>query len=194
MVYTVSIFDAAQSSIDPYLAAIIFGLMQMIGTSLSTVVIERIGRRPLLFASTLGLAAGHIVLGILFLIQSLSYDISSIGWLPIVAICSLAIAASVGLGPLCFTVSNEVYHPDAASFCGALTLFMFSLASFVTAKFYPIIGDSIGLHYCFFLMASLCICTFLLIFFLIPETKGRTRESILTELRLGRKIKLGDSP
>uniref|UniRef100_A0A6V7J229 Major facilitator superfamily (MFS) profile domain-containing protein n=1 Tax=Bracon brevicornis TaxID=1563983 RepID=A0A6V7J229_9HYME len=189
MLYIVSIFDAAGSSVDSYVASIIFGVMQTIGGLLAIILIERTGRRPLLFASTLGVTTCHIVLGILFLVQSLNYDTTSIGWLPIVTIGIFAVSCSAGLGPLLLTVANEVFHPDAASFCQSVTLFVFNLAAFLTVKLFPVIGDSIGLYYCFFIMGGYCICTFLLILFFVPETKGRTKESILNELRLGRKVR-----
>uniref|UniRef100_A0A6V7IVX4 Major facilitator superfamily (MFS) profile domain-containing protein n=1 Tax=Bracon brevicornis TaxID=1563983 RepID=A0A6V7IVX4_9HYME len=188
MLYTVPIFDAAQISIDSYLAAIIIGVMQLIGISLSTAIIEQTGRRPLLFISSTGVILCHAALGTFFLLQSSSIDLSSFGWLPVVAMSTFAIIYSIGLGPMYFTVSNEAYHPDAASFCSSVSFFIMELSGFFLAKFYPIIGAAIGLHYCFFILVIFCICILLAIIVYVPETKGRTKESILDELRSRRGI------
>ncbi|KAK2576978.1 hypothetical protein KPH14_011942 [Odynerus spinipes] len=132
--YTETIFRISGSSMSPNTAAITVGGIQVVGSYLSTSLMERTGRRPLLLVSCAGMCACHYVLGTFCYFQELGYDVSTFGWIPVVALSIFVI-----------------------TYC-------------------------LGMYGCFFLLGTSCIASFLFVFILIPETKGRSREDILNEL------------
>ncbi|XP_015116376.1 facilitated trehalose transporter Tret1 [Diachasma alloeum] len=179
---TVTIFNLAKSSVDPYLATIIFGVMQVSGAWLSTLTMERAGRRPLLLLSSSGMAVCHCILGIFLLIQSFRYDVSAFSWTPVVVLSVFSVLYCIGVGPIAHVVPNEVYSPDLASISNSITLFIMTCCGFLVLKFFPMVVSVIGLHGCFFIFMVFCMCTFLFSLFNVPETKGKTLEAIRKEL------------
>uniref|UniRef100_A0A0C9QET0 Tret1_45 protein n=1 Tax=Fopius arisanus TaxID=64838 RepID=A0A0C9QET0_9HYME len=183
--YTATIFRLAGSSLDPDSAAIILAGMQVVGSLLATMAIERAGRRPLLLISTGGMAISHGFLGAFLLLQSQGHDVSSFNWLPVVILSSYTIFYCIGIGPVAFVVSMEVLTPDIAGLANSLAVALMWIMSFVTVKGFPVTSEVIGNYGCFFVLAVFCSCTFLFTYFFVPETKGKTIESIIEELNGG---------
>lgn len=180
---TVAIFNLAKSSVDPYLATIIFGVMQVLGAWLSTLTMERAGRRPLLLLSSSGMAVCHCVLGIFLLIQSYNYDVSGFSWMPVCVLSAFSVLYCIGVGPIAHVVPNEVYSPDLASVSNGITLFIMTCCCFLVIKFFPLAVTAIGLHSCFFVFLLFCMCTFFFVLFNVPETRGKSMDSIRAELK-----------
>ncbi|XP_011300593.1 facilitated trehalose transporter Tret1 [Fopius arisanus] len=180
--YTATIFQLAGSSMAPNSAAIVLAIMQVFGSILSTVTIERAGRRFLLLFSCAGMAVCHTLLGSFFLLQFLNYDLSLITWLPIVILSCYTIIYCLGLGPVSFVVANEVVSSDVSSLVNSVAMSLVWIICFIVVKGFPFARDAIESHGCAFILAICCTCTFLFTYFVIPETKGRPIDSILKEL------------
>lgn len=72
-------------------------------TFVSTLLVDRLGRRILLLASDSIMALCTIVLGIYFWIYEHDREsTTSLGWLPLLSLSLFIIAFSVGFGPLPF--------------------------------------------------------------------------------------------
>lgn len=99
--YTGFIFDAANTGIDGSIATIIVGVMQVIATFVSTIVVDKLGRRILLLLSVSVMAICTIVLGVYFYLdQRTETNTDNLGWLPIVAMCIFIVVFSLGFGPI----------------------------------------------------------------------------------------------
>ncbi|XP_063975840.1 facilitated trehalose transporter Tret1-like [Diachasmimorpha longicaudata] len=180
--YTVTIFRLAGSSLDPDSAAIILAVMQVFGSFLSTMTIERAGRRLLLLISCLGMAISHCLLGLFLLLQHLEYDVKSINWFPVVVLSFYTILYCIGIGPVAYVVTPEVLSPDVSGLASSVAVAFMWIISFIIVKGFPLANDVIENYGCFFVLASCCLCTFVFTYFVVPETKGRSIESILKEL------------
>jgi SP family facilitated glucose transporter-like MFS transporter 8 len=99
--YTNAIFDAAETDISPAIATIIIGVMQVIATFVSTMIVDRVGRRILLLISDSVMALCTLALGIFFYMKDNNKDsVSGLGWLPVLSLCVFIICFSLGLGPV----------------------------------------------------------------------------------------------
>ncbi|KAI4500604.1 hypothetical protein M0802_004196 [Mischocyttarus mexicanus] len=183
--YTETIFRISGSTLSPNTAAITVGAIQVIGSYLSTSLMERTGRRPLLLISALGMCICHYVLGTFCYLQVLNYDISAFGWIPVVALSIYVIVYCLGLGPGPYVISSEIFHRDISSLAITVALFFVWVVAFMVVKFFANLVEIFGMYGCFFILGTSCISTFLFIFILVPETKGRSREDILNELNGG---------
>lgn len=110
MFYTVSIFSAAKSSINPNLATIIVGTVQTIVTLISCFLMDKMGRRFLLIGSGLVMAFAMTVMSIYyFLLDSKGSAFNDeFGWIPLVAIILFIIAFSMGYGPIPWLLMSEL--------------------------------------------------------------------------------------
>ncbi|XP_063975843.1 facilitated trehalose transporter Tret1-like isoform X2 [Diachasmimorpha longicaudata] len=180
--YTVTIFIMAKSSVDPNLATIAVGVMQVIGVGIATLTTERAGRRPLLMVSAAGVALCYFILGLFLLIQTWDYDVSLFNWIPLVVLSASGVIYSIGMSSIPFIVATEVYHPRLASTCHTIILFIMFLFTGFIMKTFPIIVNAIGLDKCFCMFVIPCVYIFFFTWFVIPETKGKSKKTILEDL------------
>lgn len=99
--YTTEIFAAAGTGVDPEIATIIVGVMQVVATFVASLVVDRLGRRILLLISDSMMALCTLMLGIYFFMKENNADsVTSLGWLPIVSLCVFIVCFSLGFGPV----------------------------------------------------------------------------------------------
>ncbi|CAK9794698.1 Facilitated trehalose transporter Tret1 [Anthophora quadrimaculata] len=180
--YTETIFKMSGSSLSPNSSSIIVGLIQVFGSCLSTTLMERAGRKPLLLTSCFGMGFCHYTLGTFCYLQALGYDVSRFSWISIVALSIFMIAYALGLGPGPYVVSLEILSRDISNLVITIAMcFVWSVA-FLVVKLFPTITHLLGTHGCFFLLGAFCTSTFVFVLVLIPETKGQPRQAILDRL------------
>ncbi|KOX72175.1 Facilitated trehalose transporter Tret1 [Melipona quadrifasciata] len=180
--YTETIFKMSGSSLSPNGSAIIVGTIQVFGSWLSTTLMERAGRRPLLLISCFGMGTCHCVLGVFCYLQTLGYDVSKFSWISIIALSVFMIAYGLGMGPGPYVISSEILSRDVSSMVVTLGMFTAWAMAFIVVKLFPTVVNLLGIHGCFFLLGIFCGISFAFIFMLIPETKGLPRQVILDRL------------
>lgn len=180
--YTETLFDIAGSSLSPNISAIIVGVIQMFGSLLSTSLMERLGRRPLLLISCVGMCACHYVLGVYCYMDSLRYDISDFNWIPVVALSVYVVVYNLGMGPGPYVVSSEILSRDVSSPIVMIGLIAAWIAAFLVTKFFSNMVVWLNMYGCFFFLGTVCVFVFVFVFTLIPETKGLPIQMILDRL------------
>lgn len=97
--YTKDIFDAADTGIDSGVATIIVGIMQVISVFVSSIIVDKLGRRLLLLPSSIVMSLCTILLGVYFFMKDQdASSVTSLGWLPIASLCIFIILFSLGFG------------------------------------------------------------------------------------------------
>ncbi len=113
--YTGGIFRAAGTSIDSNLSSIVVGVVQVIATVASSVLVDRAGRRILLLISQIVMSVSLLVLGTFFYFKN---DLTEQGisvyfkWLPLLCMLVFVVAFSMGIGPLSWTLMGEILPPN----------------------------------------------------------------------------------
>lgn len=99
--YTKDIFADANTGIDPGLASIIVGIMQVIAVFVSSLIVDKAGRRLLLLPSVIAMCICNIILGAYFIIGSNDKEaVASLGFIPVAAVCIFVVLFSMGMGPI----------------------------------------------------------------------------------------------
>lgn len=107
MNYMSDIFDKSGTDIDPNTCTIIMGIVQIIGTLSSMVLVDRFGRRVLILFSSTGLAIGFITFG--FTVHyGLDFIRDNCSWLPLLIMALIIYISSIGMVALLFTIIVEV--------------------------------------------------------------------------------------
>ncbi|XP_031629980.1 uncharacterized protein LOC116345073 [Contarinia nasturtii] len=177
--YTKDIFEAAKTGVDSGLATIIVGVMQVISVFISSIIVDKLGRRLLLLPSAIIMALCTILLGTYFYMQGQDEEsVASIGWLPIVSMCVFIILFSLGFGPIPWMMMGELFSNDikgvAGSAAGALN---WSVAFFVTSTF-NWMNNTFGKGETFWIFSLFCILGAVFVFIFVPETKGKSLPDI----------------
>jgi len=173
MYYAPSIFKSAGLE-NPIIPTIGVGLWNFITTFISTFLVDRLGRRPLLLAGTLAMALSTVVLAITF---SFIHG-TALAVLSIVFLLAFVAGFETGEGPLFWVVCIELFDDDvrgsALSFLNATT-WIFNLI--LTFAFLPLLGV-IGQGGVFWIFSGVGIVSVVLMYFVLPETK---REQVLVD-------------
>lgn len=99
--YTVYIFEkAGVTRIDPYIASISVGVVQILGCLLTTQLSDRWGRKFLTLASLIAAAFGLLAFAIYSYLQHIGHDLSSLDWIPVFCLCFVVFVSSAGIIPL----------------------------------------------------------------------------------------------
>lgn len=184
--YADSIFASAGSKLDPKISTLILGLMEATATFGATTVVDRLGRRILLISSTLLMGISGAVLGIFFTLQDrqlVDQDvISALGYIPIISLCLFIIMFSLGIGPIPWLISAELFPQEIKSIAtgGAATFNWFT--GFLIAKFYLDLKNAIGSDITFYMFSGLSVIGAVFTFLFVPETKGKSLDEIQKEL------------
>jgi MFS family permease len=180
LTYTVMIFKASGSTLPAHLCTIIVGTLQVMSSLTSSMLVDKAGRRVLLLASYLSMSISLAVLGWYFLKKD-ELD-HSISWIPVTCLSIHVIAYSIGAGPVPFIVMSEIFSPDVRGMATSVIQFLSTSLSFATVKTFPLLTTLLGTHGCFWFYGIWCVVLSCFTLFCIPETKGKTLNSILNKL------------
>ncbi|CAD7088651.1 unnamed protein product [Hermetia illucens] len=177
--YTATLFEQSGSSLSPNVSTIIVGILLLVGAYVSTVLVDRAGRRLLLSLSAVGTGVGEACLGLYLYCKILGYNVEAVNWLPIVSISFVIFVASLGVLTLPFVVLAEIAPPKIRGVAVSLCMITFWIFAFLSIKYVPIMMVFLGLHSCMFIFAACCFVGAAFILFYVPETKGKSLEAIL---------------
>ncbi|XP_017043359.1 facilitated trehalose transporter Tret1-2 homolog isoform X2 [Drosophila ficusphila] len=181
--YSSRIFEEANTGIGAQWATILIGIMQVVATFVSTLVVDKLGRRILLLASGVSMAVATTAIGVYFYLQKQDPDqVTSLGWLPVASLCVFIIMFSMGYGPVPWLMMGELFATDIKGFAGSLAGTSNWLLAFVVTKTFEDLNDGLGIGGTFWLFAGLTVVGVIFVFFAVPETKGKSLNEIQQEL------------
>uniref|UniRef100_A0A6V7JMW9 Major facilitator superfamily (MFS) profile domain-containing protein n=1 Tax=Bracon brevicornis TaxID=1563983 RepID=A0A6V7JMW9_9HYME len=182
MQYLPKLFKEANIGIDGNYATIIVLAVGLVSGTISTMTVEKAGRRPLLMISALLCALTLMALSIYLLFNSWKMDLSAVNLLPVILVILFQIAYQVGIGTLPNALIGELFPTTAKSIAGAAITISDGILGFIVSKWYQQISDAFGEYYVYFFFAGSCLVAFIFIWIFIPETKNKSFRDIQHEL------------
>ncbi|XP_046660196.1 facilitated trehalose transporter Tret1-like isoform X1 [Homalodisca vitripennis] len=162
---------------------IIMGLLLLVTTILAGSLVDRAGRRPLLLISCLGCGLSEFSAGLYcFLDSKIPLDVSGYDWIFMLSIMTYCFIFSLGLGPLVNTLKGEIFPSSTKGFGSGLTTMTDTISCFVCLKIYQVITDSYGVFLNFWIFSAFSFFGAVVIYFIVPETKGKTFSEIQKSL------------
>lgn len=171
--YAVTIFEATGSKVDPRLSGIILGVVQVFGTYVSALLVDNVGRRPLLIISSIGSVLGLSSVGAFAYLFSIGVDVSSVDWIPVVSLSFALFISNVGLVCLPFVMLTEMLPTKLRTLGCSMGMITMSGCAFLILKSMPILITKIHIHGCMWIFAGVCAIGLVGIICFVPETKGK---------------------
>lgn len=174
------IFAEVGTPLSPSVASLLTGGVLMATTFVAAATVDRLGRRPLLLGSTVGLLMCNATLtGYFVLMRWGGCDMTAIRWLPVVAVMAFVVSYGMGLATVAFALIGEILPKDMKAVAGIVFGLVVSVLSMVVSKAFQVLGDGAGywVIYAVFTISSAALLPF--VWFCVPETKGKTVNEIL---------------
>jgi MFS family permease len=153
-------------------ANVIIGLINFLATIVALWVIDKAGRRPLLMLSSGCMAVCQILLGAAFLIQPPPAMLV----LGIMLFCVAAFA--VGLGPGVWVVLAEIFPTRVRGRAMSIATISLWVACVALTMTFLSLVSAITVTGAFWVYGAMCVTTYVIVWRLTPETKGKTLEEI----------------
>ncbi|KAF6199863.1 hypothetical protein GE061_006161 [Apolygus lucorum] len=180
--YAGLIFQEAGSPLDPNDSAIITAVLNLVASFLNLFLIDRFGRKPLLYISFIGGGISLTILTVFLYILQHSGASESFGWIPIGSLGTFIFCYGIGLASVPGVLMNEMSPTNIKAVMGTLIGIVALCMLVGIVQMFPFLDEHIGLWFCFAIPA---VCNTLGIFFtmfIVRETKGKTLTQIANEL------------
>lgn len=176
--FTVDIFKMAGSSLNPSYCSIIVGVVQVLMTFVAAILVERAGRKILLIQSSAVMGLCLMVLGIYFNFKDAGKDVSSFGLVPLISLVLFIISFSLGYGPIPWMMMGELLAPEVKGVASSFVVLFNWTAVFIVTKTFPILLESLGKDYTFWIFAVVMVLGTVYGFKELFETKGKSNAQI----------------
>lgn len=176
-------FESAKVSI---LATAGVGLVNVFMTIVAIWLLDKIGRRPLLFTGLIGMIVSLGVLGLAFKIPNLS---GALKWITVAGLACYIASFAISLGPIFWLIIAEIYPLRIRGRAMSIATVANWTFNMIVALTFLTIADKLGRSSAFWLYALVAIAGFVFCYLFVPETKGRTLEEIEATLRSGKCFK-----
>jgi sugar porter (SP) family MFS transporter len=162
------------------------GIVNVLLTVAAILLVDRVGRRPLLLVGLAGMVLSLGILGLAFLLPALS---GIVGWIAIGSLAMYIAFFAVGLGPVFWLLISEIYPLEVrGAAMSVASLGNWASNLLVSLTFLSLVG-AIGRPFTFWLYAVVGVASLVFVYLLVPETKGRSLADIqnLWSKRVGEK-------
>ncbi|KAF3322362.1 putative polyol transporter 4-like protein [Carex littledalei] len=158
-------------------------------------LIDKVGRKVLLYVSTIGMTVCLAMLGMALALQKhlLESGMQEFGiGLAIFAVCGNVAFFSIGLGPICWVLSSEIFSLRLRAKASALGQVGARVSSSLVSMSFLSLSRAMSVAGVFFLFSAISAVAVVFVKVCVPETKGKTLEEIEMALRGGEKLDQAD--
>lgn len=176
--YTTTIFKIAgfNSQLGAIYATIGIGFVNFSMTIIAIIFIDRLGRKPLLYAGLWGMLIGLISLGFAFQYAAILGD--NLKWIAISSVVIYIASFAFSLGPIGWILISEILPLKIRGLAMSLcTVANFAFNFIVVLTFLPL-THAIGEAYTFWIFGGITILSLIFVYYFVPETKGKSLEHI----------------
>ena len=174
--YGPSIFEnAGLSGGDSLFYQVLVGLVNTLTTILALVIIDKVGRKKLVYYGVSGMVVSLILIGLYFLFGD-SLGVSSlfllVFFLFYVFCCAVSICAVV------FVLLSEMYPTKVRGLAMSIAGFALWIGTYLIGQLTPWMLQNLTPAGTFFLFALMCVPYMMIVWKLVPETTGKSLEEI----------------
>lgn len=167
--YTPRIFHSIGVSQDNQLLQTVFiGIVNLVFTIFAMLLVDRLGRKPLMLIGSAGLCILYIVV-----VRMLAAGSAAVSWF---LLSSIGVYA-MSLAPVTWVLISEIFPNKVRGVATSIAVLSLWAAYFVLVFTFPILFDKLG-DKTFYIYSVICLIGFVFVYFKVKETKGKTLEEL----------------
>jgi len=166
---------AGYGTSDILLNIVITGTINLVFTILAMLLVDRIGRRPMMLFGCVGIGVSH-------LLCALAYHAGWPGSAVLVLTLSAIACYALTLAPITWVLISEIFPNRVRSHGVSAAVSALWIASFALTYTFPILNSHFGTGSIFLGYGLICLMGCALVALFVPETRGRSLEQIESSL------------
>lgn len=174
--YGPSIFEnAGLSGGDSLFYQVLVGLVNTLTTVLALIIIDKVGRKKLVYYGVSGMIVSLLLIGFYFLFGDF-LGVSSIFLL--IFFLSYVFCCAVSICAVVFVLLSEMYPTKVRGLAMSIAGFSLWIGTYLIGQLTPWMLQNLTPAGTFFLFAVMCVPYILIVWKLVPETAGKSLEEI----------------
>jgi MFS family permease len=158
-------------------ATLLVAITNVLATVIALVLVDRLGRKPLLYAGLGGMTLSLFALAVYFHRQAAAPG-ASLAIIATICLMFFITCYAFSIGPIAWIIVSEVFPLRLRGRGVAASTLAFGMSNFVVSLTFLSLLKAAGNSLTFTIYGGFCILTLIFVRFVIPETKGRELESI----------------
>ncbi len=158
---------------------VFIGVTNVVFTVVAVLLLDRVGRRPLLLAGTAGLVVALVALGLFFRFDWLQQHVPQMA---LAALLLYIASFAAGLGPVFWLMISEIFPLNVRSASDSVSSVVNWGTNFVVSFTFLTVVSALGRSGAFWLYAAIGVIAIGFIATRVPETRGRSLEEIQRQL------------
>lgn len=144
---TLNVTDSPKGIL-PHQESIILGCVQVATCVLSVCLVDRVGRKPLLVLSALGVGLMNGTIGTYFFFDITNKaSIANLYWLPLAALLVYIVCYAIGLSTVPYVIIGEMFPTNVKLYASCIAHIYTGIAMFAVQKLFQVIYNFIVLYY-----------------------------------------------
>ena len=189
MYYSGDIFKAAGFT-NPAIGTVIVGLVNVLTTFIAIKFVDKLGRKPIMYAGLSILVISCAIVGYIFNLQSGGVVLTEVMQYTLVIFCLLFIFGfAVSLGPIIWIICSEIFPLEGRDLGVTISTMANWIFNTIIGTYTLVWFQKLGVGQTFWMFGSACLLGFFVIKFFTPETKDVPLEEMEMNLKAGLALK-----
>ncbi|KFB42307.1 AGAP009274-PA-like protein [Anopheles sinensis] len=183
--YAVTIFRKTFAGMNPHGAAIAVGFVQLLASMLSGLLIDTVGRIPLLIVSSIFMSLALAGFGSCVYYGEANKLLADVGevsgqndWIPLLCVLVFTVAFALGISPISWLLVGELFPLEYRAIGSSIATSFSYFCAFLSVKTFVDFQYYLGLHGTFWLYACISCVGLFFVIMVVPETRGRDLEEM----------------
>ncbi len=155
------------------------GIVGVAGTILGIYLLGHVNRRPLVMTGFVGVAAGHLVLALMFLLPESKIR----AYLILLGMLIVVFFVQTFIGTLIWLLLSEIFPMTIRGFAMGAAVFILWTTNTIISFVFPLLVGALGATLTFGLFTIVNAGSFFFAWKFCPETRGRTLEELEDDFR-----------
>ena len=155
------------------------GIVNVLVTILSIVIIDKIDRKKLLVIGNIGMIISLLIMTITIA----TMGITQVAWIIIICLSLFILFFGATWGPIMWVMLPEMFPTRARGAATGIAIVVLQIGTLIISQVFPILVNMLEVQYVFLIFAVIGALALIFVVKFLPETRGKSLEEIELQLQ-----------